>query len=86
MPTTLLNHPPDTQRRDLGEHDLRGLRSALPRLRLLERLALRVALRALARLEHDDREAAIRRHELVLENERRRDAIERDLLLRRPFR
>jgi len=81
MSTTLLNHPPDTQR-----HELDDLETVLPRLGLLERLALRVTIRALTRLERTERESAIRRHELVLENELRRSAIEHSLLLERPFR
>ncbi|OJX62227.1 MAG: hypothetical protein BGO95_03095 [Micrococcales bacterium 73-13] len=69
-------HPPDT----------RQLETVLPRLRLHERLALRIAVRALLRLDREqDRETLLRRHELVLANERRRAEIERSLLLRRPW-
>jgi len=81
MSTTHLQHPPDTTRRELET-----LETVLPRLGLLERLALRVAVRALARLERLDREAAVRRHRLVLDNERRASEAERAVLLERPFR
>lgn len=69
-------HPPDTKQ----------LETVLPRLGLLERLALRIALRGILRLEAIDREAAVRRHELVLDNERRREAADRRDLLLRPMR
>jgi len=81
MSTTLLNHPPDTRRRELER-----LETALPRLGLLERIALRIAVRAVLRLERVDREAAIRRHELVLDNERRMMAAERAALMQQPLR
>ncbi|HWL02896.1 MAG TPA: hypothetical protein VNQ52_11060 [Microbacteriaceae bacterium] len=80
MSTTVQNHPPDTRQREL-EH----LETALPRLGFFERIALRVAMRAVLRLERFDREAALRRHELVLDNERRRMAADRAVLLQRPF-
>jgi len=80
MSTTLQNHPPDTRQREL-EH----LETALPRLGFFERIALRIAVRAVLRLERLDREAALRRHALVLDNERRMMAAERAALLQHPF-
>lgn len=54
------NHPPDTQQLDAERIEL-----ALPQLRLHERLALRIAVRALLRVERlaVDRERAARVHE-----------------------
>lgn len=80
MSTTLKSRPPDTRRRELEQ-----LATVLPRLGVFERIALRIALRAVLRLEHLDREAALRRHELVLDNERRAMAAERAAILQRPY-
>ncbi len=76
--STTTTHPPDT----------RQLETVLPRLGLLERIALRIAIRGLLRLEREaDRAAMIRRHELVIENERRRRELEiRSIPHRLPFR
>ena len=79
MSTTLMNHPPDTRH-------LERLETALPRLGLFERIALRIALRAVLRLERLDREGALRRHALVVANERRATEAERAALLLNPFR
>jgi len=81
MSTTLLNHPPDTRQRELEQLEI-----ALPRLGFFERIALRIAVRAVLRLDRLDREAALRRHELVLDNERRATAAERAALLLAPLR
>lgn len=81
MSSTLMTHPPDLRRRELDQ-----LATALPRLGFLERIALRIALRAVLRIESLDREAALRRHELVLDNERRMMAAERAAILQQPLR
>jgi len=89
MSTTISsNHPPSSQQLDAGH-----LETVLPRLRLIERLALRVALRGLLRLERAERhlhahdhERARRTHALVIDNERRRMAAEHADLLMRPLR
>ena len=81
MSSTMLNHPPDTRR--VG---LERLETALPRLGFFERIALRITVRAVLRVERFDREAALRRHELVLDNERRMMAAERAALLQQALR
>lgn len=81
MSIHLLNAPPDTRQRDLER-----LETALPRLRFFERVALRIAVRAVLRLERVDRDAALRRHALVLDNERRMVAAERAAILQQPLR
>jgi len=81
MSTTLTTHPPDTR-----QQELKQLETALPRLGFFERIALRIALRAVLRLERLDREALLRRHHLVLDNERRRMAAERAAILQQPLR
>ncbi len=84
MSTTIVNHPPDTPQRELER-----LEAVLPRLELLERIALRIAVRGIARLQRQeravDREAALRRHALVLENERRRSELEAQVSYDRPL-
>jgi len=85
MSTTLPTRPSDVRARD-ERSSIGDLERALPRLGLLERLALRIAMRALTRIEQIDREAVLRRHALVLENERRLMAAERAAILQQPLR
>ncbi len=77
--TSTTNHPPDTRRLDAAR-----IETALPRLRPYERFALRIAMRALLRIERSqtDRERlarmhehAVRARELALAAERSRTAI-----------
>ncbi len=89
MSTTInTTHPPSPQ-----QLEAERLETVLPRLRLVERLALRLALRGLLRLERaersgraHDREHAIRAHALMLDNDRRTMAAERADFLVRPLR
>ncbi|MBO9577721.1 MAG: hypothetical protein J7480_02985 [Microbacteriaceae bacterium] len=82
LPTGLVDERPEAQQPELA-----ALSTVLPRLALVERLALRVALRGILRLDRfGDRDAQWRRHELDLANERRVTDAERAILLDRPFR
>ncbi len=80
MSITRTDHPPHP----------RQLESVLPQLGLVDRIAFRIAIRALARLEQRertiDREQLRRRHELAIQNERRaNDAERRSIFLRPPM-
>lgn len=81
MSTTLLNHPPDARPLELGQ-----LETVLPRLTLVERIAMRIAVRGVLRLERFERDAALRRHALVLENERRMMAADHAAIIQNPLR
>jgi len=64
-----------------------ALAAVLPRLGLVDRIALRLVVRALTRLSAEpDRESRARQHRLVLDNERRREEALRAVLLERAFR
>ncbi len=89
-PTMTTDHPPDTQRLDAER-----IETALPRLRRYERFALRIAMRALLRVERTEvdrerlarmHEHAVRARELALADERRRTAIEGAWTSLRPMR
>ncbi len=84
MSITTITHPPHTQR--LETPDPRSLESVLPRLGAFDRIAVRIAVRAIVRLQRELESAAATPQEIALGIERARGRPLAAVLARRSVR